>query len=626
MQAGRGRRPAGQARPARLRAVEGREAGRAGDAPWPVAVGAGPARAGTSSAPRWRQVPGRRVRHPRRRARPASSRTTRTSWPSRAPPVSRSRGTGCTTAWITTAGEKMSKSLGNSLDLRGAARGVRRSSCATTWSPRTTGRTSTHFEALDEAAAAFRRIESFARARRRAAGAAPSRARLPPDVRRRDGRRPRHLRGRRRRCTTRAPRATAPTPPATTRGCAQPWPVCGRCSTSSGWTRWIRRGAGRGPTSAAGGGGRAGRVGAGAAGGRPRRKDWAAADALRDQLKHAGIVVEDTPQGPRWTWGADDAGQLTPPWAADHSEEGRASAPAASAAPGSKARAAPCRPRNARGTRRTPGRSRCPSAPPGSRRRSGEPRRRPGGRRGPASSPPRYGWRRPAAPPRPRMRRSCSSGVTQCWRRCARTCRRPPSTWPWASIRTTGSPRSPAAPGTAASRCWRSPGPSSTDSPAGCCIRGRAAGPAVRVPPFEDLLAAAEEHPAAAAGGSGRGHRSAQPGGGGALRRRLRSTRVFLPERRAAGMTATAWRTSAGPRRGCRCRGDQLDPGVEALPGGGVRGGRAGRRRRDRLYDLEVAVDSLVVVVGSEGRGLSRLVGDTCDLKVSIPMAAGWSR
>jgi cysteinyl-tRNA synthetase len=31
------------------------------------------------------------------------------------------------------------------------------------------------------------------------------------------------------------------------------------------------------------------------------RKDWAAADAVRDQLKQAGISVEDTPQGPRWT-------------------------------------------------------------------------------------------------------------------------------------------------------------------------------------------------------------------------------------------------------------------------------------------------------------------------------------
>jgi cysteinyl-tRNA synthetase len=32
-----------------------------------------------------------------------------------------------------------------------------------------------------------------------------------------------------------------------------------------------------------------------------QRKDWAAADAVRDQLREAGVVVEDTPHGPRWS-------------------------------------------------------------------------------------------------------------------------------------------------------------------------------------------------------------------------------------------------------------------------------------------------------------------------------------
>ncbi len=31
-----------------------------------------------------------------------------------------------------------------------------------------------------------------------------------------------------------------------------------------------------------------------------REKDWAASDAIRDQLAAAGITVEDTPQGQRW--------------------------------------------------------------------------------------------------------------------------------------------------------------------------------------------------------------------------------------------------------------------------------------------------------------------------------------
>ena len=31
------------------------------------------------------------------------------------------------------------------------------------------------------------------------------------------------------------------------------------------------------------------------------RKDFAASDAIRDQIAALGIVIEDTPQGPRWT-------------------------------------------------------------------------------------------------------------------------------------------------------------------------------------------------------------------------------------------------------------------------------------------------------------------------------------
>jgi cysteinyl-tRNA synthetase len=32
-----------------------------------------------------------------------------------------------------------------------------------------------------------------------------------------------------------------------------------------------------------------------------QRKDWAAADTVREQLKQAGVVIEDTPHGPRWS-------------------------------------------------------------------------------------------------------------------------------------------------------------------------------------------------------------------------------------------------------------------------------------------------------------------------------------
>jgi cysteinyl-tRNA synthetase len=32
------------------------------------------------------------------------------------------------------------------------------------------------------------------------------------------------------------------------------------------------------------------------------RKDFAAADAIRDQIASLGVIVEDTPNGPRWSY------------------------------------------------------------------------------------------------------------------------------------------------------------------------------------------------------------------------------------------------------------------------------------------------------------------------------------
>ena len=38
---------------------------------------------------------------------------------------------------------------------------------------------------------------------------------------------------------------------------------------------------------------------------------------------------------------------------------------------------------------------------------------------------------------------------------------------------------------------------------------------------------------------------------------------------------------------------------------------------------LVYALHTLAIVVGSEGKGLSRLVGETCDVRVRIPMPGG---
>ena len=107
---------------------------------------------------------------------------------------------------------------------------------------------------------------------------------------------------------------------------------------------------------------------------------------------------------------------------------------------------------------------------------------------------------------------------------------------------------------------------------------------------------------------------------------------VLIPERRAAGMTASAWKTSAGAAARLPDRADrQPDAPAQGLQGSRLHGRRPRRADGDiSLPELVapggLAEGPLVVVVGSEGKGLGRLIGETCDQIVSIPMAGSSSR
>jgi 23S rRNA (guanosine2251-2'-O)-methyltransferase len=96
---------------------------------------------------------------------------------------------------------------------------------------------------------------------------------------------------------------------------------------------------------------------------------------------------------------------------------------------------------------------------------------------------------------------------------------------------------------------------------------------------------------------------------------------VLIPQRRSASVTAVAWRTSAGAAvRVPVARAPNL---TRALKGWADRGVRVIGLDADGdtvLDDLD-GTDPMVVVVGSEGKGLSRLVRQTCEQVVSIPMA-----
>lgn len=99
---------------------------------------------------------------------------------------------------------------------------------------------------------------------------------------------------------------------------------------------------------------------------------------------------------------------------------------------------------------------------------------------------------------------------------------------------------------------------------------------------------------------------------------------VVVPERRAAGMTAAAWKSSAGAAaRVPVARTVNLTRQLKAYQQDGLMVAGLDARGGTPLPGLAVADGPLVLVVGSEGKGLSRLVAETCDVRVSIPMASG---
>lgn len=96
---------------------------------------------------------------------------------------------------------------------------------------------------------------------------------------------------------------------------------------------------------------------------------------------------------------------------------------------------------------------------------------------------------------------------------------------------------------------------------------------------------------------------------------------VLIPQRRSASVTAVAWRTSAGAAaRTPVARATNLNRTLVSWAGAGLQvvGLDAGG---DTVLDDLDASGPVVVVVGSEGKGLSRLVRQHCDTIVSIPMA-----
>jgi 23S rRNA (guanosine2251-2'-O)-methyltransferase len=102
------------------------------------------------------------------------------------------------------------------------------------------------------------------------------------------------------------------------------------------------------------------------------------------------------------------------------------------------------------------------------------------------------------------------------------------------------------------------------------------------------------------------------------------ATGIVVPARRSAGVTAGAWKASAGAlARLPVARAVNLTRTLEAYKSHGLFVAGLDAAGDTDVHDMPVADGPLVLVVGSEGRGLSRVVAGACDLLARIPMASG---
>ncbi|MBM7824594.1 23S rRNA (guanosine2251-2'-O)-methyltransferase [Arcanobacterium pluranimalium] len=103
----------------------------------------------------------------------------------------------------------------------------------------------------------------------------------------------------------------------------------------------------------------------------------------------------------------------------------------------------------------------------------------------------------------------------------------------------------------------------------------------------------------------------------------FRADGVLIPERRSASVNVTVWKVSAGAvARVPIAREKNLVRALEQLKENGYFVvGLAGDGDQS-VASLSLADVPLVLVTGSEGKGLSRLVRETCDVVASIPIAS----
>lgn len=98
---------------------------------------------------------------------------------------------------------------------------------------------------------------------------------------------------------------------------------------------------------------------------------------------------------------------------------------------------------------------------------------------------------------------------------------------------------------------------------------------------------------------------------------------IIVPQRRSVGVNAAAWKTSAGAaaRLPVALAGN-LNQAVQSFKQQGVFVVGLDGDGSTSLPGLALHDKPLLVIVGSEGKGISRLIAESCDAIVSIPIRA----
>lgn len=98
---------------------------------------------------------------------------------------------------------------------------------------------------------------------------------------------------------------------------------------------------------------------------------------------------------------------------------------------------------------------------------------------------------------------------------------------------------------------------------------------------------------------------------------------IVLPQRRSVGVTASAWKTSAGAAaRIPVALASNLNQVIKEYQRRGLFVIGLDADGDVTLPDFDLNDKPLLVIVGSEGKGLSRLVQENCDQVVSIPISS----